>query len=59
MSDEWLHAVLERMQADINEIKADVRPLRDFRLKMTGAVITISALSTLAINAVIAWLSHH
>ncbi len=57
MSDsEWLHAILERMQSDIEYIKADVRALRDARLKMTGAAVAVSAVVTVLVNGVMIWL---
>ena len=56
MSDsEWLHAVLERMQADINEIKSDVRHLHEFKFKLAGGAIVLSSLLTLAINVIAIW----
>lgn len=52
----WLSELLKKMQNDINDIKSDVRDIRDFKLKIAGASILISATLTLAINAIAIWI---
>lgn len=54
----WLKVLLENMQADIDEIKADMKlvvmheiePLKKWKWKVAGGVTVICALITLIIN---------
>ena len=56
--NDWIQHILEQMQADINEIKSDVKEVKEFKLKIAGGVLVLSALITFAVNAIEIWVRH-
>ncbi len=52
---DWLRVALQHMQDDIEEIKADVKTLRDNQAEFRGKAIIIASVITLLINAVAIW----
>lgn len=51
----WLKEAIKRIEADIDEIKVDVKSLQKVRFKMDGALIMISALVSTIISLLAIW----
>lgn len=54
--DDWLKLFLEQMQRDIDEIKKDVKTLQEAKSKADGAIMAVSALISIIIGMVAAYL---
>lgn len=48
----WLKTVLDHMRDDIDEIRSDLKDIKDFKLKIINGVFIISTIVTLVINAI-------
>lgn len=54
--EKWLEKVIDKMQADLTEMKADVKALLETKAKNEGKVYVLAGLITIGINLLAAWL---
>jgi hypothetical protein len=54
--NEWLKVLLERMQGDIANIKADIHELNKAKFKFDGAILVVSSLLSISITLCVKWL---
>lgn len=52
----WLRVVIDQIQDDLTEMKADVKTLLEERAEKRGKVYVIVGLITVGINLLAAWL---
>lgn len=52
----WLKVVIDQMQDDLTEMKADVKVLLETKAKNEGKVYVLAGLITIGINLLAAWL---
>lgn len=54
--EKWLEKVIDKMQSDLTEMKADVKSLLEARAKNEGKMYVIVGIITIGINLLAAWL---
>lgn len=54
--EKWLEKVIDKMQADLTEMKADVKTLLEEKAKNEGKMYVVVGLITIGINLLAAWL---